>query len=65
VKKTFFSIIKSKGVFLFIIAYFFYIDGVNTVIHMATAYGKTIGLGTIGLIAALLVTQIVAITNTI
>lgn len=63
--KTFISLIKNKGVFLFLLAYFFYIDGVNTVIHMATSYGTTIGLDIVGLIGALLVTQVVAIPCTL
>lgn len=57
---TFKSIFVRKGLFLFILAYFFYIDGVNTVIHMSTAYGTTLGLSTTGMILALLVTQVVA-----
>ena len=42
------------------IAYFFYIDGVNTVIHMSTSYGETLNLDQVGMIFALLVTQVVA-----
>lgn len=60
VGKTFMSITKDKAILLFMIAYFFYIDGVGTVIHMSTAYGSTLGLGTTGMVLALLVTQIVA-----
>ena len=44
----------------FLIAFFFYIDGVYTIIDMATAYGTALGLDTTGLLLALLVTQIVA-----
>jgi len=57
---TFRSILKNKAVLFFILAYFCYIDGVDTIISMATNYGSTLGLGTIGMILALLVTQIVA-----
>ena len=57
---TFREILRNKVVFYFILAYFFYIDGVGTIISMATNYGTTLGLGTIGMILALLVTQIVA-----
>ncbi len=60
-KKTARQITQDKGLLIFILAYFFYIDGVNTVIHMATVYGSTLGLGTTGMILALLVTQIVAV----
>ena len=42
------------------ISFFFYIDGVYTIIEMATAYGSALGLNTNGLLIALLVTQIVA-----
>ncbi len=54
------DIAKSRGMLLFIIAYFFYIDGVGTVISISTAYGTALGLGATGMILALLVTQIVA-----
>lgn len=49
-----------KKAFLFLLAFFFYIDGVYTIIDMATAYGTALGLDTTGLLLALLVTQIVA-----
>lgn len=51
---------KEKRVFLFLLAFFCYIDGVYTIIEMATAYGTSLGLDTTGLLLALLVTQIVA-----
>lgn len=51
---------KNKKVFFFLIAFFCYIDGVYTIIDMATAYGQALGLDTTGLLLALLVTQVVA-----
>lgn len=54
------SIFKDKKVFYFILAYFFYIDGVGTIIKMSTSYGTTLGLDSTGMVLALLVTQIVA-----
>ena len=53
-------ILHDKAVFFFLLAYFFYIDGVDTIISMATKYGDTLGLGSIGMILALVVTQVVA-----
>ncbi len=58
--QTFRSIISNKAILFFIVAYFFYIDGVGTIISMATKYGDSLGLGAIGMILALLVTQLVA-----
>lgn len=56
-----FSDLKShKNIFLFLLSFFFYIDGVYTIIEMATAYGQALGLDTTGLLLALLLTQIVA-----
>lgn len=54
------DICKTPHVLLFLIAFFFYIDGVYTIIDMATAYGTALGLDTTMLLVALLVTQIVA-----
>lgn len=58
--RTFLNAKKEKKAFLFLLAFFFYIDGVYTIIDMATAYGSALGLDSTGLLLALLVTQIVA-----
>lgn len=49
-----------KHIFLYLLAFFFFIDGVYTIIEMATAYGSALGLDSQGLLLALLLTQIVA-----
>ena len=51
---------EQKHVFMYLIAFFFFINGVYTIIDMATAYGTDLGLDTTGLLLALLLTQIVA-----
>ena len=51
---------RRPDILFFLLAFFFYIDGVYTVIDMATAYGTALGLDTAGLLLALLVTQVVA-----
>jgi MFS transporter, UMF1 family len=48
-----------KTIAMFLVAYWFYIDGVNTIIKMAVNYGVSLGLDTGSLLAALLVTQFV------
>lgn len=58
--KTFREMRSQKHIFLFLLAFFFYIDGVYTIIDMAVAYGEAVGLDSIGLVLALLVTQFVA-----
>ena len=56
---------KDRRILLFMIAFFFYIDGVYTIIDMSTAYGSALGLDSTGLLLALLVTQFVAFPSAI
>ena len=58
--RTFNKIKENKVMFLYVIAYFFYIDGVYTIISMASAFGAEVGLATDGMILALLFTQFIA-----
>ena len=51
---------RHRGLFLFLISFFLYIDGVYTIIEMATAYGEALGLDSTMLLLALLLTQFVA-----
>ena len=56
---------RQKKILFFLLAFFFFIDGVYTIIDMATAYGTSLGLNTVSLVIALLVTQIVAFPSAI
>ncbi len=58
--KTFKEIIANKKMFYFILAYFFYIDGVYTIISQAASFGAEVGIDGNTLIIALLLTQFVA-----
>lgn len=59
-RDTFREVRQQKHIFLYLLAFFFFIDGVYTIIDMATAYGTALGLNTTGLLLALLLTQFVA-----
>ena len=58
--KTLRDVRQEKHIFLYLLSFFFFIDGVYTIIDMATAYGTALGLDTTGLLLALLWTQVVA-----
>jgi UMF1 family MFS transporter len=58
-RRTFKQIRTLKQTFLFLVAYWLYIDGVDTIIRMAVDYGLSIGLASSDLITALLITQFV------
>lgn len=57
---TFKKIYENKKMFYFILAYFFYIDGVYTIISQAASFGAEVGIDGNTLIIALLITQFVA-----
>ena len=59
------KITKDKSLFFFMLAFFFYIDGVHTVIAMSTSYGTSLGIDSTQLVLALLVTQFVAFPSAI
>ena len=58
---TFTEIRKYRELFKFLIAFWLYNDGIGTIIKMATIYGAEIGIGTLDLVGALLLTQFVGI----
>lgn len=55
------EIFNYKAMLVYLIAYFFYIDGVNTIIHMSTSYGATLGLNSTSMMLALLLVQVLGL----
>ena len=58
--QSFAEIRRTPKIWYFLLAFFCYIDGVYTIIDMATSYGKDVGISDTNLLLALLLTQIVA-----
>lgn len=54
-------IFADKRMFVFLIAYFFYIDGVGTIIHMSTIYGSALGIDSTQMLLALLLVQVLGL----
>ena len=65
IKETFLEIKKFKYVMLFLLSYWFYIDGVDTIVKMSVDYGLSIGFESDSLITALLIVQFVAFPATL
>lgn len=63
--RTLSHIARDKRLLMYMLAYFFYIDGVHTVIKMSTSYGTDLGIDATQLVLALLVTQFVAFPSAI
>lgn len=59
------SIKQYKSAVVFLLAYFLYMDGVDTIIRMATSYGSDIGLSAQSMIGALLLTQFIGFPATL
>lgn len=59
------KIARDRRLLMYMLAFFFYIDGVHTIITMSTSYGTDLGIDSTQLVLALLVTQFVAFPSAI
>ncbi|MDG2208182.1 MAG: MFS transporter, partial [Pirellulales bacterium] len=59
------EIARNRSVLIFLLAYWLYIDGVNTVVSMASNYGKTLGFSTSTMLGTLIVVQLVGVPSTL
>ena len=59
------KIARDKRLLMYMLAFFFYIDGVHTIIKLSTSYGTDLGIDATQLVLALLVTQFVAFPSAI
>ncbi|HJL80274.1 MAG: MFS transporter [Gammaproteobacteria bacterium] len=65
VYQTLIEVRKYRNVAIFLLAYWFYMDGIDTIVRMATAYGSDIGLEASSMIIALILTQFVGFPSTL
>lgn len=65
IRRTLGALGRLRNTGLFLVAYWCYIDGVDTIIRMATDYGTAIGFSSESMIVALLITQFVAFPSAI
>ncbi|MDG2410017.1 MAG: MFS transporter [Pirellulales bacterium] len=63
--KTIREMASNRSLLLFLIAYWLYIDGVNTVVSMASNYGKTLGFSTSAMLGTLILVQVVGVPSTL
>ena len=62
---TFISISQYRNAFIFLIAFFLFIDGVHTVVALAATFALNLGLDSSSVIIALLMVQFIAFPSTL
>jgi UMF1 family MFS transporter len=55
------SILEHRQLLWFLLAYWFYIDGVNTIVHLAFGYGTALGVRDVDLLGTIVVVQVIGI----